>query len=77
LGLKCPISQNDVNVASLTLSVLSSYPQISLYVKIELKANDQNQDYVCLEFPASIISGSGQDRNLVGWKKGKLFEMLH
>jgi Niemann-Pick C2 protein len=55
LGMKCPISQNDVNLASLSLPVLASYPTLSLYVKIELKADDQNQDYACILFPASIV----------------------
>ncbi len=77
LNVKCPINQNDSNVASTSLPVLPSYPSISLYVKVEIKADDQNQDYACLEFPATITSGSGQQRNLVGWKKGKLFEMLN
>lgn len=77
MNVKCPIDQNDVNVASVSLPVLSSYPSISLYVKIEVKADDQNQDYTCLQFPATITSGSAHERNLVGWKKGKLFEMLN
>jgi hypothetical protein len=77
MGVKCPITQNDGNIASMSLPVLSSYPSISLYVKIELKADDQKQDYACLQFPATITSSSAHERNLVGWKKGKLFEMLN
>ncbi|CAF0925012.1 unnamed protein product [Rotaria sordida] len=76
MNVKCPVNQNDKNEASMSLPVLSSYPSISLYVKIEIKADDQHQDYACLTFPATITSGSGHKRNLVGWKKGKLFEML-
>ncbi len=46
-------------------------------MKIEIKADDQKQDYACLEFPATITSSSTQNQELVGWKKGKLFEMLN
>ena len=60
----------------MSLPVLSSYPSISLYVKLEIKADDQKQDYVCLEFPATITSGN-HARNLVGWNKGNLFEKLN
>jgi hypothetical protein len=74
--VKCPVNQDDANTASFSLPVLSSYPSISLYVKIEIKADDQKSDYTCLQFPATIVSSSNQNRNLVGWKKGKLFEML-
>jgi len=45
-------------------------------VKIEVKADDQKQDYICLEFPATITSSASEKEKLVGWKKGKLFEML-
>ena len=72
LNVNCPVNNNDVNNAQLSLAVLSSYPSISLYAKIEIKADDQKQDYVCLQFPATITGGS----DLVGWRKGKLFEML-
>jgi hypothetical protein len=77
MGVKCPISENDSNVATMSLPVLTSYPSISLYVRIEVKADDQGQDYVCLQFPATIVGGSTHGRDLVGWKKGKLFEMLN
>jgi len=77
MGVKCPVAATDTNIATLSLPVLASYPSISLYVKIELKADDQNQDYTCLEFPATIVSSSSKNRKLVGWKKGKLFEMLN
>ena len=77
LGVKCPVNQNDSNMATLSLPVLSSYPSISLYVKLEIKNDDQNKDFTCLEFPATIISSSPRARDLVGWKKGKLFEMLN
>ncbi|CAF4284986.1 unnamed protein product, partial [Adineta steineri] len=40
-------------------------PSISLYVKLEITADDQNKDYACLQFPATITSGSAQERNLV------------
>ena len=66
----------DVNTATLSLPVLPSYPSISLYAKLEIKADDQNQDYVCLQFPATITGGLDHDQQLVGWQKGKLFEML-
>ncbi|CAF3974951.1 unnamed protein product [Adineta steineri] len=56
LGAKCPIASGDVNVVSFSLPVLSSYPAISLYVKIELVADDQKNDYACLQFPATITS---------------------
>jgi len=77
MGVKCPIGANDANMATMAIPVEASYPSISLYVKIEIKADDQKQDYACLEFPATITSGSAKDQKLVGWKKGKLFEMLH
>ena len=76
LNVKCPVNANDANIAQLSLAVLPSYPSISLYAKIEIKADDQSQDYVCLQFPATITSGTDHGRNLVGWQKGKLFEML-
>ena len=75
LGTSCPVKQSDVNTATMSLPVLASYPSISLYAKLEIKADDQNQDYVCLLFPATITGGL--DRQLVGWQKGKLFEMLN
>ncbi len=77
LGVKCPINQNDINVATLSINVLPSYPSISLYVKLEIKNDDLKQDYACLLFPATITSGSSRNENRVGWKKGKLFEMLN
>jgi hypothetical protein len=76
MGVKCPVAQSDTNIASMSLPVLPSYPSISLYVKIEIKADDQKQDYTCLEFPATITSGN-LARNLVDWKKGNLFEKLN
>ncbi|CAF0850234.1 unnamed protein product [Rotaria sp. Silwood1] len=76
LGIKCPINNNDINTASLSLPVLSSYPSMSLYVKIEIIGDDKNQDYACLKFPATITSGSKQLKKFVGWKNGKLFEMF-
>ena len=57
LGVKCPIGQSDVNVGSFSVPVLQSYPSLSLYIKIEFIADDQKQDYVCLQFPATIVSG--------------------
>jgi hypothetical protein len=77
MGVKCPVNANDGNVATLVLAVLPSYPSISLYVKIEVKADDQKQDYTCVQFPATITSGSAEDGKRVGWKRGKLFEMLN
>lgn len=58
LGVKCPVSANDVNVASFSLPVLSTYPSLSLYVKIELQAPNPKQDYACLLFPAVISNGN-------------------
>jgi Niemann-Pick C2 protein len=55
LGVKCPVNENDVNTASLSLPVLTSYPSLSLYVRIEVKADDQKQNYACMEFPATIV----------------------
>ncbi len=77
LGVKCPINAADSNLATMAIPVQASYPSISLYVKLEVKADDQKQDYICLEFPATITSGSAKNRKLVGWRKGKLFEMLN
>lgn len=77
MGIKCPVAGTDTNVASMSLPVLSSYPAISLYVKVELKADDQNQDYVCLEFPATITSSAHEEQKLVHWSKGKLFNILN
>ncbi|CAF0905105.1 unnamed protein product [Adineta ricciae] len=57
LGVKCPVAQSDVNVGSFSVPVLQSYPSLSLYVKIEVIADDQKQDYVCLQFPATIVAG--------------------
>ena len=56
-NVKCPIGQGDTNLATLSIPVEKSYPSISLYVKIELNADDQKEDYVCLEFPAAISNG--------------------
>ena len=56
LGVVCPVKQNDVDTASFSLPVLTSYPSLSLYVKLELRADDVSQDYVCLLFPATITS---------------------
>jgi len=57
-GVKCPVAATDVNVASFAIAVIPAYPAISLYVKIEIIAGDQNKDYTCLEFPATIVSSS-------------------
>lgn len=75
--MECPVAQGDTNIATLSLPVQSSYPAISLYVKLEVKADDQNQDYICLEFPAAITSSAEEVKNRVGWESGKLFEKLH
>lgn len=77
MNVKCPVASGDSNVASFAIPVLTSYPSISLYIKIELKADDQNQDYTCLEFPATIVSSAQKNRKLVNWAKGKLFDMLN
>jgi hypothetical protein len=77
LGVKCPVNPNDVNVATLALTVLPIYPSISLYAKLEIPATDQKNDYVCLLFPATIIDGAHQKRNLVGWRRGQLFDKLN
>ncbi|UJR30937.1 hypothetical protein I4U23_018449 [Adineta vaga] len=77
MGVKCPINADDTNIATMSLPVLSSYPSLSLYVKLEIKADDTSNDYACLQFPATITSGVAQKQTLVGWKKGKLFEMLN
>ena len=76
LNVKCPVAQGDTDIGKLSLSVLSSYPSISLYVKIEIQ-DDSKHDFACLEFPATITSSAEEDRKLVGWSKGKLFEKLH
>ena len=76
LGIKCPVSVGDSNVVSLSIPVLSIYPALSLYVKVEIIADDSGHDYVCLQFPVTI-QGSSQRRKLVGWEKGKLFEILN
>ena len=51
--LNVQLSSGDVNLAQLSLAVLSSYPSISLYAKIELGADDAKEDYVCLQFPSN------------------------
>lgn len=66
-----------MNTASLSLPVLSSYPALSLYVKIELTSGDGKQDYACLQFPARIKGDSNVFKEIVGWQKGKLFELLN
>lgn len=76
MGVKCPLKILDANTASFSLPVLTTYPSISLYVKLEVKADTPKQDYVCLLFPATLTDGSTRPKNLVGSKKGKLFEML-
>ena len=73
LGLKCPVNSGDVNLAQLSLAVLSSYPSISLYAKIEVGANDAKEDYVCLQFPATITGSNSHARLLDSWKEGQLF----
>jgi len=75
LNCKCPINDKDVNDAELSLPVLPSYPSLSLYVQLEIKNNDLNKDYVCLKFPATIVSSPKS--KLVGWQHGKLFEILN
>ncbi|CAF2086594.1 unnamed protein product [Rotaria magnacalcarata] len=77
LGIACPVNEHDVYTASLALDVLSSYPSLSLYVKIELVSGEKVQDYACLRFPATITSSKNELDNLVGWKKGKIFEILY
>ena len=57
LGVRCPVAQSDVNVGSFSVPVLQSYPSLSLYVKIEVIADDKKQDFVCLQFPATIVAG--------------------
>jgi hypothetical protein len=42
----------------MSLPVLTSYPSISLYVKLEIKDVDDNKDYVCLQFPATITGSN-------------------
>ncbi|CAF2372502.1 unnamed protein product [Rotaria sp. Silwood2] len=66
LGVQCPINNNDINTASLSLPVLSSYPSMSLHVKIEIIGDDKNHDYACLKFPATITSGSKQLKKFIG-----------
>lgn len=56
LGVACPVKASDVDVATFSVPVLASYPTLSLYVKIEIKDDDQKNDYVCLLFPATITN---------------------
>ena len=74
LGLNCPVNNGDVNVAKISLQVLSSYPSISLYAKIEVKADDAKEDFVCLQFPATITGSNGHGRSIDQWQEGHLFE---
>lgn len=55
MGAKCPISAGDKETINFSLPVLSVYPSISLYAKIEIVADDLKQDYACLLFPAVIV----------------------
>ncbi|UJR15689.1 hypothetical protein I4U23_002623 [Adineta vaga] len=57
MGIKCPVAQGDVNVATFSIPVLQSYPSLSLYVKIEVVADDAKKDFTCLQFPATIVGG--------------------
>jgi len=72
MNVQCPVAAGANNTATLALPVLSSYPSISLYVKIELK-DASNKDFACLLFPATISSGLNGRHPSLGWKRGKLF----
>jgi len=60
LGVKCPVAQTDVNVASFAIAGLSVHPASLFGVKIEIIADNQNKDYTCLEFQATY-GGSSND----------------
>ncbi|CAF0743016.1 unnamed protein product [Didymodactylos carnosus] len=75
LNCKCPINEKDVNVVQMAIDVLSTYPSISLYVKIEIISDDLKQPYSCVLFPAQIENAPRT--RLVGWETGRLFEILH
>ena len=70
------MSGGDVNIAQLALKVLPAYPSISLYAKIEVKADDAKEDFVCLQFPATITGSNSHGRLLNSWQEGSLFEPL-
>ena len=55
MGAKCPINTGDKETVLFSLPVLSSYPSVSLYAKLEIIATDLKQDYVCVLFPAVIV----------------------
>jgi hypothetical protein len=71
---QCPIKESDVNTAELSFPILLIYPPISLYIKMEIIADDQKQDYACLQFPATITSASASPL-LIDWQHDKQLEM--
>jgi hypothetical protein len=76
LNCQCPIKASDVNVAQITVPILKEYPSISLYVRIEIEADDQKKDYTCLQFAATITSGFTSPK-LIDRQHGKNLEMLN
>ncbi|TDG43683.1 hypothetical protein AWZ03_009882 [Drosophila navojoa] len=52
-GLTCPLENNESYRYTATLSVLNSYPKVSVLVKWELQ-DQNNLDILCIEIPAKI-----------------------
>lgn len=54
LGANCPIDENAVNTVSISLPIPPSYPTLNVDMKVEIKADDQNDNYICFQVPVML-----------------------
>jgi len=55
LGAKCPITLQDTVKISMSMPILSSYPALAFEIKLEIKSDDHNENYVCVLIPVAIV----------------------
>jgi hypothetical protein len=58
MGANCPIAEGDVDAVSLSMPILSTFPSIPFDLKVEIKADEQKQHYVCILVSVSIVENS-------------------
>jgi len=51
---KCPINEGDVNMAVISLPIVSKFPAIPIDIKLAIKADDHNENFICVVIPISI-----------------------
>ena len=52
--VKCPINVGDVNAAGISIPIVSRFPAIPIDMKLVIKPDDPNENFICVVIPISI-----------------------